>query len=51
MVFCEEASNKLYFSKTDQTGAFIKSYTICEEVRQLLWVIGLGCQRDISDVQ
>jgi hypothetical protein len=30
VVFCQEGSNKLYFSRVD-TGAFIKSYSICDE--------------------
>ena len=32
IAFCEENNNKLIFSKAD-SGAFIKSYSICEEVK------------------
>jgi len=31
LVFCQAGSNKLFFSRAD-TGQFIKSYTIAEEV-------------------
>lgn len=31
IVFCEENNNRIIFSKVD-TGAFVKSFTVCEEV-------------------
>jgi hypothetical protein len=35
LAYCEAGRNKLFFSKSgieDGNGAFIKSYTICEDV-------------------